>query len=123
MSYTSFGEFVRILRIKHHEVMGDMAKVLDVKTPFLSAVETGKKNVPTDWIDKLVEHYSLSEFAKRKLENAIEESRTQYKIMAQNASVNQRRVAMQFARSFDDIDDETALKIMKLLKKKGDIND
>ena len=43
--------------------------------------------------------------------------------MAQNASVNQRRVAMQFARSFDDIDDETALKIMKLLKKKGDIND
>ncbi|MDD6562025.1 MAG: hypothetical protein PUF06_02720 [Veillonellaceae bacterium] len=123
MSYTSFGEFVRILRIKHHEVMGDMAKVLDVKTPFLSAVETGKKNVPTDWIDKLVEHYSLSEFEKRKLENAIEESRTQYKIMAQNASVNQRRVAMQFARSFDDIDDETALKIMKLLKKKGDIND
>ena len=118
MSYTSFGEFVRILRIKHHEVMGDMAKVLDVKTPFLSAVETGKKNVPTDWIDKLVEHYSLSEFEKRKLENAIEESRTQYKIMAQNASVNQRRVAMQFARSFDDIDDETALKIMKLLKKK-----
>lgn len=123
MSYTSFGEFVRILRIKHHEVMGDMAKVLDVKTPFLSAVETGKKNVPTDWIDKLVEHYSLSEFEKRKLENAIEESRTQYKIMAQNASVNQRRVAMQFARSFDDIDDETALKIMKLLKKKGYIND
>ena len=123
MSYTSFGEFVRILRIKHHEVMGDIAKVLDVKTPFLSAVETGKKNVPTDWIDKLVEHYSLSEFEKRKLENAIEESRTQYKIMAQNASVNQRRVAMQFARSFDDIDDETALKIMKLLKKKGDIND
>jgi len=123
MSYTSFGEFVRILRIKHHEVMGDMAKVLDVKTPFLSAVETGKKNVPTDWIDKLVEHYSLSEFEKRKLENAIEESRTQYKIMAQNASVNQRRVAMQFARSFDDIDDETALKIMELLKKKGDIND
>ena len=123
MSYTSFGEFVRILRIKHHEVMGDMAKVLDVKTPFLSAVETGKKNVPTDWIDKLVEHYSLSEFEKRKLENAIEESRTQYKIMAQNASVNQRRVAMQFARSFDDIDDGTALKIMKLLKKKGDIND
>ena len=123
MSYTSFGEFVRILRIKHHEVMGDMAKVLDVKTPFLSAVETGKKNVPTDWIDKLVEHYSLSEFEKRKLENAIEESRTQYKIMAQNAIVNKRRVAMQFARSFDDIDDETALKIMKLLKKKGDIND
>ena len=61
--------------------------------------------------------------ANANAKKAIEESRTQYKIMAQNASVNQRRVAMQFARSFDDIDDETALKIMKLLKKKGDIND
>lgn len=119
MSYTSFGEFVRILRIKHHEVMGDMAKVLDVKAPFLSAVETGKKNVPTDWIDKLVEHYSLSEFEKKKLEDAVEESRTQYKILTQNASVNQRRAAMQFARSFDDIDDDTAIKIMELLKRKG----
>lgn len=123
MSYTSFGEFVRILRIKHHEVMGDMAKVLNVKAPFLSAVETGKKNVPTDWIDKLVEHYGLSEFERKKLENTVEESRTQYKILTQNAGVNQRRAAMQFARSFDNIDDETALKIMELLKRKGGNND
>lgn len=123
MSYTSFGEFVRILRIKRHEVMGDMAKVLNVKAPFLSAVETGKKNVPTDWIDKLVEHYGLSEFERKKLDNAVEESRTQYKILTQNAGVNQRRAAMQFARSFDNIDDETALKIMELLKRKGGNND
>lgn len=43
MTYTSFGEFVRILRIKHHEVMGDMAKMLEVKIPFLSAVEMVEK--------------------------------------------------------------------------------
>lgn len=51
MSYTRFGEFVRILRIKRHEVMGDMAKVLGVRIPFLSAVENGKKNVPADWAE------------------------------------------------------------------------
>ena len=39
MAYTPFGEFVRILRIKHHQVMGDMAKILGTSTPFLSAVE------------------------------------------------------------------------------------
>mgnify|MGYP006880063176 CR=1 FL=1 len=39
MAYTKFGEFVRILRIKHHEVMGDMTKVLNASMPFLSAVE------------------------------------------------------------------------------------
>lgn len=25
MAYTKFGEFMRILRVQHHEVMGDMA--------------------------------------------------------------------------------------------------
>ena len=39
MAYTKFGEFMRILRVKHSEVMGDMAKLLSVSTPFLSAVE------------------------------------------------------------------------------------
>lgn len=29
MSYTSFGEFMRVLRVKNHEVMGDVAKTLE----------------------------------------------------------------------------------------------
>ena len=43
MSYTKYGEFLRIQRIKHQEVMGDTAKLLDVSVPFVSAVENGKK--------------------------------------------------------------------------------
>lgn len=56
MPYTKFGESVRVLRIKHHEVMGDMEKVVVASLPFLSAVENGKKNVPTDWIEKITSH-------------------------------------------------------------------
>ena len=26
--YTKFGEFMRVLRIKHHEIMGDIADML-----------------------------------------------------------------------------------------------
>lgn len=118
MSYTSFGEFLRILRIKHHEVMGDLAKVLNVKTPFLSAVENGKKNVPAEWIDKIISHYDLSSSEQSKLARAIEESKTQYKLKMQNVGIFQRRAAMEFARSFDDMDDETAIKIMELSNKK-----
>jgi len=119
MSYTSFGEFVRILRIKHHEVMGDMAKVLGVKIPFLSAVENGKKNVPSDWIDKIAVHYGLSSEQKQ-LQKSVDESRTQYKIIVGNAGIHQRKAALQFARSFDEMDDETATKILELLSKKED---
>lgn len=116
MSYTSFGEFMRILRVKNHEVMGDVAKMLGVKVPFLSAVENGKKNVPSEWIDKIIDHYSLNEDERLKLEEAIEESKTQYKIIMNDSGVNQRKAALQFARSFDGMDDETAIKILDLLK-------
>ena len=118
MAYTSFGEFVRILRIRHHEVMGDMAKVLGASLPFLSAVENGKKNVPSDWISKIVEHYGLTETEQQDLLEAIEESKTQYKIVAGNAGNYQRKAALQFARSFDEMDDETAVKVLELLSKK-----
>lgn len=122
MTYTSFGEFVRILRIKHHEVMGDMAKMLEAKIPFLSAVENGRKNVPADWIDKIANHYGLTIKEKDELQKAVDESRTQYKIAIKDSGINQRRAAMQFARSFDELDDDTAIKILKLLKDKEDRN-
>ena len=122
MTYTSFGEFVMILRIKHHEVMGDMAKMLEVKIPFLSAVENGRKNVPADWIDKIANHYGLTIKENDELQKAVDESRTQYKIAIKDSGINQRRAAMQFARSFDELDDDTAIKILKLLKDKEDRN-
>ena len=118
MVYTPFGEFVRILRIKHHQVMGDMAKVLNTSTPFLSAVENGKKNVPVEWVAKLVNHYKLNAEDQNNLLDSIEESKLQYKIIPKTAGTTQRRAALQFARSFDEMDDDTALKILELLKNK-----
>jgi transcriptional regulator with XRE-family HTH domain len=119
--YTKFGEYVRILRVKNHEVMGDMAKLLGTTTPFLSAVENGRKNVPKEWAEIISNHYNLSTADRNELENAIEESRIQTKIDMKDSSQMQRKVAVQFARSFEDIDDETAQKILALLrnKKKG----
>ena len=121
MAYTSFGEFLRILRIKNHEVMGDLAIVLNVKVPFLSAVENGKKNVPDEWIDKFVSHYNLDEDEKNEMLNSIEESRTQYKLNTSNAGLYQRKAALQFARSFEKMDDETAMQVLELLKKNGGV--
>ena len=116
MIYTKFGELVRILRVKHHEVMGDMAKTLGVTLPFLSAVESGKKNVPVDLIRKIVECYGLDKQAELELIQAADESKPQYKISAIGAGVTQRKAALQFARSFDQMDDETARKILELLQ-------
>ncbi|MBR6366039.1 MAG: helix-turn-helix transcriptional regulator [Lachnospiraceae bacterium] len=116
MAYTKFGEIMRVLRIQHHEVMGDIANLLGVSTPFLSAVENGKKNVPNEWFDILSDHYSLTDEQVAEMRNAAENSRNQIKIPLSKSVSYQREVALQFARSFDGIDEETAEKIMLLLK-------
>ena len=78
MTYTKFGEFMRVLRVRHHEVMGDVAKLLGVSTPFLSAVENGRKNVPNEWFDIIAEHYALSDDEIADMKNAAENSRLLY---------------------------------------------
>ena len=118
MAYTSFGEFVRILRIQHHEVMGDMAKKLETSVSFLSAVENGKKNVPAGWLEKISNLYKLSKEEIALLSEYIEESKTQFKISTTGAGNNQRKAALQFTRSFDSMSDETAIKILNILNHK-----
>lgn len=119
--YTKFGEYMRVLRIRNHEVMGDVATLLNVKTSFLSAVENGKKNVPEEWIPIISKHYALSEQEKKELLESIDLSRTYYKLQTLNASSSQRELACCFARSFEELDDETAKNILKFLSnKKGD---
>ncbi|MBO4909778.1 MAG: XRE family transcriptional regulator [Lachnospiraceae bacterium] len=98
--------------------MGDMAKFLGTTTPFLSAVENGRKNVPKEWLSIISDYYRLSDDERKELEEAIEESKLQTKINMKDSSEMQRKVALQFARSFDEIDDETAERIIALLQKK-----
>ena len=115
MGYTKYGEFMRILRVKHHEVMGDTAKLFGVKLPFVSAVESGKRNVPEEWVSVLTEHYALSPAEQTELAEAIAFSGTQVKINLVSAGEMQRRVALQFQRSFEKLDEETAAAILELL--------
>jgi hypothetical protein len=119
MGYTKFGEFMRIQRVKNHEVMGDTAKLLKVKLPFISTVESGKRNVPEEWIPILIEHYKLNEDEQAELIEAVEQSKTQVKINLIFANNAQRRLAVQFQRSFEQLDEDTAAAIMKLLDTEG----
>lgn len=117
MAYTKFGEFMRVLRIKNHEVMGDTAKLLNCMVSFVSSVESGKKNVPEAWIPILIEHYNLTDNQQNELLEAIEDSKTQVKLNLSEASIPRRRLAVQFQRSFEKLDDETANAILNILNK------
>lgn len=112
---TKYSKLIKEIRIKHGETMGDMANWLNVKLPFVSAVENGKKKIPDDWANKISEHYNLCSKEKNNLEEAIKESQTNIKIDLRNVDGIKRRMIVQFQRSFDNINDETAEEIYKIL--------
>ena len=117
MNYTPFGLFFRTLRIKHHEILSDASKFLNVTSAYISSVECGKRPVPEEWAALITDHYRLSRAEVSELNRAIEESKTSIKINLSRSGVAQRSAAIQFQRSFDEMDDETANEILKIIER------
>lgn len=114
---TEIGEYFVGLRVQAKETLKTMATKLEVSSAFLSAVENGKKRMPETWIDKLEEIYNLSKSDIEALKIAELKSREQIEIKTHNANPLNKDLAVTFARKFEDIDEETAKEIMKLLHK------
>jgi len=117
MSISVFGEYFKILRLKHREVLADAKSFLGVSSSFISAVECGKKQIPADWYEKIVEHYRLNVSQSRELREVIERSQKAVKIDLERATTTQKDLALQFQRSFEDLDDETVEEIRKILER------
>lgn len=115
---TKFGEYMRILRIKRNLVMKDTAVSLDVTTPFLSAVENGKKKIPDDWFEKLSAIYDLESQDKKDLMVAIEQSQSKITLNLENCDEKQKELVFQFQRSFPNIDEDTTKQIIEILNRK-----
>lgn len=117
MKFTEFGEYFRILRIKHKEVLKDASEFLNVSCAFISSVECGKKSIPEEWFEKMVNHYNLNEKQQKELRTAIDRSAKTIKFSIENVTPTQKDLAVQFQRSFDELDEETANEILEILKR------
>lgn len=118
MKYTPFGEFFKILRIKHKEVLLNASNFLGVSSAYVSAVECGKRPIPAEWREKIISHYALSTKDIADLDESIEKSKTTLEMNLSGVSDARRAVALQFCRSFDEMDDDVANKILKILEEK-----
>jgi len=117
---TEFGQFLRKLRIDCNELLKDMADKLGVTPSYLSAVETGKRNIPDGWIDKISQFYNLDIFEKEALQNAADNSISAVTMDLRSMAPKKRETALLFARTFedtDDIDEAAIMAIRDLLNK------
>ncbi|MDK0626423.1 helix-turn-helix transcriptional regulator [Clostridium perfringens] len=115
---TYFGKFARKLRIDNGELLKDMAEKLEVTTSYLSAVEVGKRNIPTKWKEKLVNIYNLDENKEHELDEAIFNSQKVIKLNLENLRKDSdKELMLAFARKFEDLDDDSKKDIINILNK------
>ena len=112
---TSLGRFLRTLRIAEGEILKDMAEKLEVTVSFLSAVENGKKHMPSSWNVKICNLYNLNEAQKKDFTSAIAETENAIEMDFVGANIRNRELAVSFARKFSDIDETQAEAIRKIL--------
>ena len=116
---TQFGIMLRKMRIERQELLKDMAGKLDVSSAYLSAVETGKRRIPQNWVTIISEKYALDQKSKDALQQAADNSASEITIPLDGASSIRREAVLSFARALDGLSDEELTKIMTAMKKKG----
>ena len=63
---TEFGKVMRIIRINTGDSMRDMAAKIGMSATYLSAIETGKRNIPANMEELLFTNYNFSDKDKKK---------------------------------------------------------
>jgi transcriptional regulator with XRE-family HTH domain len=112
---TPFGKEVRRLRIDTNTKLKDLAGHLKVSSAFLSSVETGKKEMPTHFVESIIRFFKLRGEPALKLREAADQSRRVIRIDLRNMSASARELASVFARRFDAVDQKTIDKLRGLL--------
>lgn len=113
---TSLGIFLRKLRLEQREVLKDMADKLGVSASFLSAVENGKKRMPSSWNNKLCKIYSLNTHEQELLTAAMAKTEECIELDFADMPHQNKEIAISFARKFSEFDDEQLEKIRKILE-------
>ena len=85
---------------------------------FLTAVENGRKPVPSSWLSILSEQYNLSEQQLDELRCAFNDTIKQVRISLDGAPSDRRDLALSFARRFDELDHEDIAAFMDILSRK-----
>lgn len=116
---TELGKYLRKMRIDANLYLKNMADQLGVSSAFLSSVENGNRKMPDSWKDLLPTRFNLTDDERNAFLEAVEKSSKEVAINIENMPEKSRDLALSFARSFPNLDEEMIEKIQKLLNKGG----
>ncbi|MCX4353894.1 MAG: helix-turn-helix transcriptional regulator [Lachnospiraceae bacterium] len=107
--------FLKKLRIDHGETLKNMAEKIGVTSSFLSLVETGKRRLPDELCEKIVEQYELPPEQQKELYQAALASGQVIKINLSGVSQPKRKLAASFAIRFSDLSEREVGELQEIL--------
>lgn len=112
---TKFGIFVRKLRLDKGIRLRDMAKDLGISPAYLSAMETGHKDISDSLADKISSVYNLSIEQSKELKHSIMLS--QQKICITTGQIAwKNEIVSKLKGKLDTLSEEQQFKIIDILK-------
>ena len=116
---TAFGKILRKMRIDCSEVLGVMAQRLKVSPAYLSSIENGGREIPDDFITKIVTEYGLSEEQKNELEEAKAKVKGAVNVdfTDQKTEADCVETAVMFAKDFSRLSVKQVNELKELLKR------
>lgn len=115
---TKLGDFLRGLRMKTNKSLRKMAADLGISPAFLSAVENGKKKMPDSWFALIPEIYNLTDNESDEFKDIAYESFETVELNLAKAKDANKKLAIRFARRFDEIDEKTCEELLEVLENK-----
>ena len=117
---SEYGEFLKHLRINKHEMLKNMAGKLGLNSSYLSAIESGNRDIPPDLTDKICTEYGLDEGQRRELKGAeLNTDRNLVRIDMKKINENRlaKEVVLNFAGNAESLTDEQLSEINAILNR------
>ena len=114
---TEFGKYIRILRVNNDELLGDMAKKLNVSAAFLSRVENGLAK-PTSKIEEgIIAKYNLSTQEITQFRLLVERTRNGNVLSLEHLKPQDQMLVKCLAQSVEKLPESDQDAILTILQK------
>ena len=117
---SEYGEFLKHLRIDKREMLRNMAEKLELKSSYLSAIESGNRDIPPDLTDKICAEYGLDEKQRKELKEAeLNTDRKLVQIDMEKINANRlaKEVVLNFAGKAANLTDKQLSEIKAILNR------
>lgn len=118
---TPFGKMVRQERKERGMAIGELARLLNVSTPYLSQLETGARPATSRILDQIIKLFDLNQSDAEALTRAAAHSQSPDVSsvtieLGKDAAQHDRELAAHLALSFNRLSPEAKARLRKMLK-------